>query len=295
MLSILKNKLGQAWSKNTVLKNFIEQLNNLLKFSDIAMYEAKRTKSQDGRKYQSAISAKIKNCLAYVDDIKQRLEQDDFTLCYQAQYNHYDDIIGVGVLLRWQHPLYANESPAVYIPIAEESDLILDISQWVLEQACRDIKKLEQLTLPDSFNKISINISAKQLIQHDFQEKILNAIKQNDIPAQHLGLELTEKLLVESIEDSIKLITALKEKSIDCTIDDFCTGYSSLTYLKPIPASVLKIDRSFVSNIAQDRENVAIASIIISLGKTLKSDILTKGVETLEEFNCLKDLGCYHY
>jgi len=260
-------------------------VNNLIKFSDIAMYEAKRTKNQDGQKYQLAMSAKIKNCLAYVDDMKQGLEQDDFTLYYQAQYNHYGDIIGAEALLRWQHLLYANESPAVYIPVAEESDLILDIGQWVLEQACRDIVPLEQLTLPDSFNKISINISAKQLIQHDFEEKILTAIKQNDIPAQRLGLELTENLLVESIEDSIKLIASLKEKSIDCIIDDFGTGYSSLTYLKRMPASVLKINRSFVSNIAQDLESLAIASMIISLGKTLKMDILAEGVETLEEFN----------
>ncbi|PKI16386.1 putative bifunctional diguanylate cyclase/phosphodiesterase [Colwellia sp. 12G3] len=270
-------------------------VNNLIKFSDIAMYEAKRAKSQSGKKYQAAMSEKIKRRLDYVDDMKQGLEQDDFKLYYQAQYNHYGDIIGAEALLRWQHPIHGMESPAVYIPIAEESELILAIGQWVLEQACRDIKKLEQLKLPESFDKISINISAKQLIQPDFQEKILHAIEQNDIPAKRLGLELTENLLVENIEDSIKLIASLKEKSIDCAIDDFGTGYSSLTYLKRIPASVLKIDRSFVANIAQSSESAAIASMIISLGKTLKMNVLAEGVETIEEFNCLKDLGCYHY
>jgi len=187
------------------------------------------------------------------------------------------------------------ESPAVYIPIAEESDLILGIGQWVLEQACRDINKLEQLPLPDSFKKVSINISAKQLAQPNFQDRVITAILKNDIPAERLALELTENLLVENIEDSIKLITSLKEKSIHCAIDDFGTGYSSLTYLKRIPASVLKIDRSFVANIAQSSESSAIASMIISLGKALNMDILAEGVETLEELNCLKDLGCYHY
>ncbi len=270
-------------------------VNNLIKFSDIAMYEAKRTKSQLGKKYQTTMSEKIKRRLDYVDDMKQGLEQDDFELYYQAQYNHYGDIVGAEALLRWQHPVHGMESPAVYIPIAEESDLILAIGQWVLEQACRDIKTLEQLTLPKSFTKISINISAKQLIQHDFQENVLNAIKQNDISANRLGLELTENLLVENIEDSIKLIASLKEQSIDCAIDDFGTGYSSLTYLKRIPASVLKIDRSFVANIAQCSESAAIASMIISLGNTLNMNVLAEGVETIEEFNCLKDLGCYHY
>lgn len=270
-------------------------VNNLIKFSDIAMYAAKRAKSLHGKKYQTVMSEKIKSRLDYIDDMKQGLEQDDFKLYYQAQFNHYGDIIGAEALLRWQHPVHGMESPAVYIPIAEESDLILAIGQWVLEQACRDIKKLERFTLPENFNKISINVSAKQLLQPDFQEKILHAIKKNDIPAKRLGLELTENLLVENIEDSIKLIASLKEKSIDCAIDDFGTGYSSLTYLKRIPASVLKIDRSFVANIAQSTESAAIASMIICLGKALKMDILAEGVETLEEFNCLKDLGCYHY
>ena len=270
-------------------------VNNLIKFADIAMYEAKRAKTQRGKQYQRVMSEKIKKRLAYVDDMKQGLERGDFQLYYQAQYNHYGDIIGAEALLRWQHPIHGKESPGLYIPIAEESDLILSIGQWVLEQACRDIKKLEQLSLPESFNKIAINISAKQLIQHDFKESILKAIKQNDIPAKRLALELTENLLVENIEDSIKLIASLKENAIDCAIDDFGTGYSSLTYLKRIPASVLKIDRSFVTNIAQSSESAAIASMIISLGKTLNMDILAEGVETQEELNCLKELGCFHY
>jgi len=270
-------------------------VNNLIKFADIAMYEAKRAKTQRGKQYQRVMSEKIKKRLAYVDDMKQGLERGDFQLYYQAQYNHYGDIIGAEALLRWQHPVHGKESPGLYIPIAEESDLILSIGQWVLEQACRDIKKLEQLSLPESFNKIAINISAKQLIQHDFKESILKAIKQNDIPAKRLALELTENLLVENIEDSIKLISSLKENAIDCAIDDFGTGYSSLTYLKRIPASVLKIDRSFVTNIAQSSESAAIASMIISLGKTLNMDILAEGVETQEELNCLKELGCFHY
>ena len=270
-------------------------VNNLIKFADIAMYEAKRAKSKQGKQYQPAMSEKIKRRLAYVDDMKRGLEHGDFKLYYQAQYNHYGDIIGAEALLRWQHPVHGTESPGVYIPIAEESDLILAIGQWVLEQACRDINKLEQLALPESFKKIAINVSAKQLNQHDFQKRVLHAIKQNNIPAERLALELTENLLVENIEDSIKLIASLKANAIDCSIDDFGTGYSSLTYLKRIPASVLKIDRSFVANIEQCNESAAIASMIISLGKTLKMNILAEGVETAEELNCLKVLGCYQY
>ena len=270
-------------------------VNNLIKFSDIAMYEAKRSRNLQGVQYQPKMFEKIKKRIAYVEDMKQGLLQGDFRLHYQAQFNHYGDVIGAEALLRWQHPVHGKESPAVYIPIAEESDLILSIGQWVIEQACHDIQKLEQLTLPEHFKKIAINISAKQLVQHDFQHKIMHSIEHNNISAERLSLELTENLLVENIEDSIKLIAALKANSIDCSIDDFGTGYSSLTYLKRIPASTLKIDRSFVANIEQSSESVAIASMIISLGKTLKMNVLAEGVETEQELNCLKELGCYQY
>jgi len=270
-------------------------VNNLIKFADIAMYEAKRKKSKQGIQYTPLMSGKIQRRLSYVDDMKRGLENDDFRLFYQPQYNQNGNIIGAEALLRWHHPQYGVESPAVYIPIAEESDLILQIGQWVLEQACRDIHKIEQLSLPDSFKKVSINVSAKQLIQHDFQDKVMYAIKQNNLSENRLALELTENLLVESIEDSIKLIASLKANNIDCSIDDFGTGYSSLTYLKRIPASLLKIDRSFVSNIEQSNQSIAIASMIISLGKALNMDILAEGVETAEELKCLKQLGCYQY
>lgn len=270
-------------------------VNNLIKFADIAMYEAKRSKNLEGVHYQPAMSEKINKRLAYVEDMKQGLLQGDFKLHYQGQFDHYGNVIGAEALLRWQHPVHGKESPSVYIPIAEESDLILSIGQWVLEQACQDIQKLEQTTLPAHFDKIAINISAKQLVQYDFQERVLHSIKHNNIPAGRLSLELTENLLVENIEDSIKLIASLKSKSIDCSIDDFGTGYSSLTYLKRIPASTLKIDRSFVANIDQCKESAAIASMIISLGKTLNMNVLAEGVETEQELNCLKELGCYQY
>ncbi|MEI6894478.1 MAG: bifunctional diguanylate cyclase/phosphodiesterase [Colwellia sp.] len=269
--------------------------NNLIKFADIAMYEAKREKSRQGKQYTSSMSDKIKRRLAYVDDMKLGLANGDFKLFYQPQYNHNDEIIGAEALLRWHHPIYGTESPAVYIPIAEESDLILDIGQWVLEQACRDIHKIEKLQLPKTFKKVSINVSAKQLIQYDFQDKVMRAIKENNISAERLALELTENLLVENIEDSIQLIASLKANAIDCSIDDFGTGYSSLTYLKRIPASLLKIDRSFVAKIEKSDESSAIARMIISLGKALNMDILAEGVETIEELNCLKKLGCYQY
>jgi diguanylate cyclase (GGDEF)-like protein len=270
-------------------------VNSIIKFADIAMYEAKKAKQLQGLQYDISMSDRINKRLAYVEEMRKGLIQGDFRLYYQAQYNHNDDIIGAEGLLRWLHPIHGTESPAVYIPIAEESNLILVIGQWVLEQACRDIHQLEQLGLLTKDQKIAINVSAKQLIQHDFQEKIHNAIKQYNICPEHLSLELTENLLVEDIEHSIELIKDLKTKKIDCAIDDFGTGYSSLTYLKSIPASILKIDRSFVTNIDKSKDDIAITSLIISLAKILNMKVLAEGVETKEELDCLKSLGCYGY
>jgi len=270
-------------------------VNNIIKFADIAMYEAKNSKTLLGMKYHESMSDKINKRLAYVEEMKQALINNDFKLYYQAQYNHKGEIVGAEALLRWQHPIHGMESPAVYIPIAEESDLILVIGQWVLEQACRDIYELEQQGLPVNFENIAINVSAKQLIQNDFQNIILNTIEQSNIRPNRLILELTESLLVENIEDSIELLLNLKARNVDCAIDDFGTGYSSLTYLQRIPASVLKIDRSFVTNIDKSKDGAAIARMIISLAKTLNMKVLAEGVETQEELLCLKALGCYNY
>ena len=215
-------------------------VNNLIKFSDIAMYEAKRSRNLEGVQYQPIMFEKIKKRIAYIEDIKQGLLQGDFKLHYQAQFNHYGDVIGAEALLRWQHPEHGVESPSVYIAIAEESDLILSIGQWVIEQACHDIQKLEQLALPEYFKNIAINISAKQLVQHDFQHKIMHAIEHNKISARRLSLELTENLLVENIEDSIKLIAALKANAIDCSIDEFWYRLLLTNLFKTYPSKYIK-------------------------------------------------------
>lgn len=270
-------------------------LADIIPFADIAMYEAKRSGAPLGLRYESAMSDKINIKNNYVEEMKAAIKNDEFCLYYQPQYNQYHQIIGVEALLRWHHPTKGMESPEVYIPIAEESDLILDIGLWVLQQACRDLKVLEQLGLPDFFKKLSINISPKQLLQEDFKDAVLFNIEKNQVTPQLLGLELTENLLVESFGSSIALIESLKRSGVDCSIDDFGTGYSSLTYLKRIPAYLLKIDRSFVTDIHKESEGAAIAKMIVGLGHALKMDVLAEGVETEEELNCLISLGCYQY
>ena len=177
----------------------------------------------------------------------------------------------------------------------EESDLIINIGTWVLQEACRHIKQIQSMELPKTFEKLSINVSAKQFSQGNFKHLVKKSIAETGISPSLLGVEITENLLINQIHETIELITELKAMGITCSIDDFGTGYSSLTYLKRIPVEMIKIDREFVTNLHNDSEARSIAQLIISLGKTLGREILAEGVETKEELECLINLGCYKF
>jgi len=204
-------------------------------------------------------------------------------------------MIGAEALLRWNHPIRGYESPAVYIPIAEESDLIIEIGNYVLEQACRDIKQLRQKMLPNSFQQISINISAKQLAKRDFVTNVISTVSKYQIPPSSLKIEITESIMMGNLEQSIAGLNTLLKFGVACAIDDFGTGYSSLAYLKRLPANLLKIDRSFVTDIHLDQSNKAIISMIIQLAKSLNMEVIAEGVETEKEVSCLIELGCYKF
>jgi EAL domain-containing protein (putative c-di-GMP-specific phosphodiesterase class I) len=231
----------------------------------------------------------------YVSELKNALKNNEFILHYQPQYDFNHNIIGAEALLRWNHPKRIHESPEVYIPIAEDSELILAIGDWVLHESCRQLKLLQENGLPDSFKKLSINVSAKQLGQENFFDNICRAIKTSGVRADQMTIEITENVLISRIHDAMVLIAQLGDIGVDCAIDDFGTGYSSLTYLRRLPSSLIKIDRNFVRDIHKDAENRSIAKMIIALGENLDMDILAEGVECAEELQCLKDLGCYQY
>jgi EAL domain-containing protein (putative c-di-GMP-specific phosphodiesterase class I) len=216
-------------------------------------------------------------------------------LYYQPQYNINNEIIGAEALLRWNNPKRFGESPAAYISIAEDSDLILTIGDWVFNEACRHLKILQEQGVPDTFKKLSVNVSARQLGKDNFFADICHAIQRSGVNACHLSVEITENILITRIHDAMTLISDLKTIGIDCAIDDFGTGYSSLTYLKRLSARLIKIDRSFVKDIHKDAENRSIAKMIIALGDNLDMAILAEGVETKEELQCLMELGCNQY
>jgi len=270
-------------------------VSDVIKNADIAMYEARKASDTNVLAYDPAMSDTLNIRLSYREQIKNALQNNEFELYYQPQFVHLKNIIGAEALLRWDHPIHGYESPAVYIPIAEECDLILHIGEFVLNQACKDIKALEEMTLPDSFKQISINISAKQLAKSDFVESVQSAIEHHKIQASHLKIEITESVMMNNIGHSIDYLEKLRKYGVDCAIDDFGTGHSSLEYLKRLPANLIKIDRAFVANIHQDSDNVAIVTMLINLGKNLNMEVIAEGVENQQELDCLIKLGCYQY
>jgi len=268
---------------------------DILKNASIAMYEAFKRGKNKALAYDKVMLQKLNDHINYTREIKNALKNNEFELYYQPQFDHLNKMIGAEALLRWNNPLRGYESPALYIPIAEESDLIIQIGRYVLKQACKDIKKLQQLPLPESFKQVSINISAKQLARHNFVETITSAIEESKISPAHLKIEITESVMMGDIELSIACLEQLQQFGVECAIDDFGTGYSSLIYLKRLPASLLKIDRFFVTDIHKDKSNYAIANMIIELAKSLNMEVIAEGVETKQELECLIGLGCYQY
>ena len=173
--------------------------------------------------------------------------------------------------------------------------MILAIGDWVLYEACRHLKQLQEQGLPDTFKKLSINVSAKQLAQDNFFDHIFRAVQASGVDARQLMIEITENILITRIEDAMALIGRLKALGIECAIDDFGMGYSSLTYLKRLRTSMIKIDKSFVKDIHIDAESRSIVRMIIALAENLEMAILAEGVEACEELQVLKDMGCNQY
>jgi EAL domain-containing protein (putative c-di-GMP-specific phosphodiesterase class I) len=207
------------------------------------------------------------------------------------QVNESNQIIGAEALIRWEHPEQGLIYPSQFVPFAEESLLILPIGQWVLETACAQLMEWQSNPLTQDLN-IAINVSARQFRQADFVEKIRSTLAKFDIPPSKLKLELTESLVFDNIADSIKKMRELRAIGIHFAMDDFGTGYASLIYLKSLPLSQIKIDRSFVRDIAIDRDDEIIVQTIISMAHNLDLEVIAEGVETIEQLEFLRKNGC---
>lgn len=264
----------------------------VIKHAEIAKSESALMRSDEATLYSHKMQERVDNRNRKEAALKIAAKNNELFLWWQPQYNAAREMIGAEALLRWINPEWGFVSPGEFIPIAEESDLIEKIGDWVLERACIQLAHICTLGLPVDFKKLSINVSARQLVHNGFANRVIKLIDEYKIPKGLLAIELTESTLVQSFDQTVALIQLLKEAGVDCSIDDFGTGYSSLSYLKKLPIQTIKIDQSFVRDIHLSAGDQAIAKTLLYLGKNLHKDIIAEGVETKEERDCLVHMGC---
>jgi len=266
----------------------------LIKHVELAMYQAKAAGRNTLRFFDPQMQAVVSARAALELSLRGALGQNQFLLHYQAQVDQDGQVIGVEALLRWQDPRRGLVPPAEFIPLAEETGLIMPLGLWVLETACQqlvlwaDRAELAHLS-------VAVNVSALQFRQSDFAEQVLAVLARTGARADRLKLELTESLLVSNVDDVVAKMKVLKASGVGFSLDDFGTGYSSLSYLKRLPLDQLKIDQGFVRNLLLDADDAAIAKMIIALADSLDLEVIAEGVETAAQLEYLAGLGCRHF
>ncbi len=278
----------------TLFNDHKSHVEELLKQADIAMYQAKKSGRNMLRFFDREMQDALHTRVDIERELRKALEKKQFYLYYQIQVESSGHAMGAEVLIRWLHPERGLIPPLDFIPLAEETGLIIPIGLWVLETACAQLKTWEQQTHTQHLT-LSVNVSAKQFRQSDFVAQVKTAIQHHAINPMLLKFELTESILLENIEDTIATMSALKDIGIRFSLDDFGTGYSSLQYLKFLPLYQLKIDQSFVRDIAVDSSNQAIVRTIIAMAHTLNLNVIAEGVETEEQKRLLLNNDCTHY
>ena len=263
----------------------------LLKNADAAMYRAKESGRNTFQFYAKEMNAKINERLMIEAKLRRAIEREELCLNYQPQVDlETGQIIGAEALVRWRNIDIGPVSPDKFIPLAEETDLILSIGEWVMRRACAQNRQWQDAGLPPI--KVSVNVSARQLSQINLPEMTARILLDTGLDAQYLGLELTESVVMQNVSAVIATMGELQAMGVELSIDDFGTGYSSLSYLKRFPVSRLKIDQSFVRDIANDPDDAAITQAVISLGHSLGLKVIAEGVETEEQLAFLRERGC---
>ncbi len=267
---------------------------DLLKQADLAMYKSKDSGRNVCRFFDPQMETLMHERAALDKELRQALADEQFQLYYQPQVGPEGELTGAEALIRWEHPRRGMVLPNEFIPVAEESGLILPLGHWILETACKQLAVWASRPATADF-KVAVNVSARQFQQADFVEQVVSTLRNTGADPNRLTLELTESLLVHNVEDVIEKMTALKKEGVNFALDDFGTGYSSLYYLKRLPLDQLKIDRSFVRDVLTDPDDAAIAKTIVALAQTLGLEVIAEGIETAEQRASLAKLGCHYY
>ncbi|PSJ17361.1 EAL domain-containing protein [Nitrosomonas supralitoralis] len=268
-----------------------DQIEDLLHHADIAMYWAKSSGPNQYRFYASEMNARGHELLKLEGDLRLALKREEFLLYYQPQLDlRSGRIIGIEGLIRWQHPLRGFVSPVNFIPLLENSGMIIPVGEWVLRQACKAHRIIREAGF-DNF-RVSINVSAVQFNDEYLYEKINRTLQDEQMPQQALELEITENILIKDPMSAAETLRAIHALGVRIAIDDFGTGYSSLAYLKRLPLNVLKIDQTFVRDLINDQSDAAIAEASISLAHKLGLEVIAEGVETVQQLEFLRTHDC---
>lgn len=265
---------------------------DVLRDADIAMYRAKALGKSRHQMFDAAMHTRAVKLLQIENDLRRAIDRCEFELHYQPILNIASNSVrGFEALVRWRHPERGLIPPSDFIPVAEETGLIVPLGHWVLREGCRQIA-LWQAMVPDRPLDININLSGKQFAQADLIETVTGVLKETGVQPARLILEITESVVMESPETTITMLKRLKALGVQINIDDFGTGYSSLAYLQRFPVDTMKIDRSFVSRIGNDTESVEIIRTIIALAHNLNMKVTAEGIETAEQLQQLQELQC---
>jgi diguanylate cyclase (GGDEF)-like protein len=278
----------------TVFKDQSLPLDELMKHADMAMYQAKEAGRNTLRFYDPHMQTNVMVRAQSEAELRQAIDGLQFVLHFQPQLDAGLRVTGAEVLLRWQHPVRGLVSPAEFIPLAEDTGLILPLGAWVLEATCQ---QLVRWAASPTYGHLvlSVNVSARQFNQPDFATSVLDVLQRTGAPANRLKLELTESLLVNDMAGVVAKMSHLKAQGISFSLDDFGTGYSSLSYLKQLPLDQLKIDQSFVRDVLTDPNDASIARMVIALGRSMGLEVIAEGVETQAQHDFLLAEGCHAF
>ncbi|HEX8459508.1 MAG TPA: EAL domain-containing protein [Pyrinomonadaceae bacterium] len=269
------------------------QAEGLIRDADAAMYRAKSLGKNRHEIYDSAMHAQVNDLLQMETALRLAIERQELMVYYQSIVDlETFKISGFEALVRWNHPERGFISPANFIPLAEETGLIIEIGEWVLRESCRQMERWQKIFPSDPPLFVSVNLSSKQFIQSDLIQRVTQIIQETKINPEGLKLEITESAVMDNVETATEMLKKLRALGIKLSIDDFGTGYSSLSYLHRFPIDTLKVDRSFVVNMSEDSENVEIVRTIVSLAQNLGMNVIAEGVETKEQLAALRRLGC---
>jgi len=275
----------------TVFPDDGREAEKLLKNADVAVMEASQKGGNIYQFYRPEIQAKLRDRIQLESQLHKALEREEMLLYYQPKIElKTNRIVAVEALIRWEHPELGLVSPGKFIPIAEESDLICDLGSWTLQEACQQNKKWQDAKL--SPITVAVNLSARQFRESNLVALVEKVLEQTNLEGQWLDLEVTESLLLDNMEESIATLNHLREMNVGIDLDDFGTGYSSFSYLRTLPLSSLKIDRSFVKAGTAWDKNAAIVEAIIALAHKLDLVAIAEGIETIEQLNFIKTCGC---